>query len=113
MLFNMLPKVEFKPFTGNPKVWPEFIRMFKDMVHDVMPTNSQRMIILRKLLPSKVKAYIADFFTSPCSYFAALQQLQRRFGQPQLVARAHLQTLRCLPRVREEDPAGLANLCRE
>ncbi len=28
------------------------------------------------------------------------------------MARAHLQTLRYIPRVREDDPAGLANLSR-
>ena len=84
----------------------------KDMVHDVMPTNSQRMIILRQLLSSEVKAYIADYLTSPDSYFAELHQLQHRYGLPQLVARAHIQTLRYLLRVNEDDPAGLANLSR-
>ncbi len=78
MLFNMLPKMELKQFSGNPKDWPEFIHMFKDMVHDVVPTNSQRMVILRQLLSSEAKAYIADYFASPGSYFAALHQLQRR-----------------------------------
>ena len=39
--------------------WNEFIRGFKTLVHDVAPTNYQRMEYLKMYLSSKVKSTIS------------------------------------------------------
>ena len=46
-LIGLLPQHEIKPFDGNPLEWCSFISAFKDLVHDVITSDSQRVSMLR------------------------------------------------------------------
>ena len=111
-LANVIPKVKIPPFNGDPKEWPTFISSFRDMIHDVVPSNAQRMAILKQLLTTEVRAYVAEYLSTPSLYYEALAALKKRYGHPQIVARAHLRGLISLPSVREDDFAGIAKLSR-
>ena len=112
LLTNMLPKFKIEPFNGNPKDWPNFSSSFRDMVHNVVPSNAQRLAILKQLLTSDVRMYIAEWLDRPEHYFDALRELKKRYGNPQVVARAHLRTLMSLPSVKEDDFNELSKLSR-
>jgi hypothetical protein len=82
------------------------------MIHDVLPSNSQRFAVLKQLLTSEVRSYISEHFDSAASYFDALAELRKRYGQPQVVARAHLTSLMNLPTIKEDDYSDLSKFSR-
>lgn len=58
-----------------------------------MPDDAQRIIFLKDYLSEKVRNSIANSLRDPAQYRSALVKLQRRYGNPQLVVRAHVQSL--------------------
>ncbi|KAI9555924.1 hypothetical protein GHT06_018461 [Daphnia sinensis] len=88
-LMNALPQVKITPFNGDPKEWPTFISSFRDMIHNVVPSDAQRHAFLKQLLTT-----------------------EKRYGQPQVVARSHLMALMNLPSIRDDDSEELAKLNR-
>ena len=50
-VIGLLPKHEIKPFDGNPLGWPTFISAFKDLVHDVITSDSQILSMPGQFLP--------------------------------------------------------------
>ncbi|KZR96652.1 Uncharacterized protein APZ42_008891, partial [Daphnia magna] len=69
-LASKLPRINLAPYDGDPRNWSYFIQNFKCLVHDVVPDDAQRIIFLKDYLSEK-----------------------RRYGDPQLVVRAHVQSL--------------------
>lgn len=111
-LANTIPKIEIVPCNGDPKEWPTFISSFREMIPDVVPSNAQRMGILKQLLTSDVRAYVAEYFISPDLYYQALEALKKRYGQPQIISRAHLRGLLNFPHIRDNDFDGISRLTR-
>ncbi|KZR99552.1 Uncharacterized protein APZ42_004535, partial [Daphnia magna] len=83
-----------------------------DMIHNVVPSDAQRHAFLKQLLTTEVRSYIADYLENPSTYYDALVELKKRYGQPQVVARSHLMALINLPSVRDDDSEALAKLNR-
>ena len=44
-------------------------------------------------MTKKVRNSVANSLRDPAQYRAALEKLQRRYGNPQLIVRAHVQSL--------------------
>ncbi|KAI9559445.1 hypothetical protein GHT06_013435 [Daphnia sinensis] len=111
-LMNALPQVKITPFNGDPKEWPTFISSFRDMIHNVVPSDAQCHAFLKQLLTTEVCSYIAEYLDNPSTYYDALIQLKKRYGQPQVVARSHLMAFMNPPSIREDDSEALAKLNR-
>jgi hypothetical protein len=82
------------------------------MVHNVVTSDAQRHAFLKQLLSSEVRSYIAEYLEDPSTYYDALEELKKRYGQPQVVARSHLMALMNLSAIRDDDPYALAKLNR-
>ncbi|KZS07338.1 Uncharacterized protein APZ42_028883 [Daphnia magna] len=111
-LMNALPQIKITPSNGDPKEWPTFISSFRDMIHNVVPSDAQRHAFLKQLLTTEVRSYIAEYLDNPSTYYDALVELKKRYGQPQVVARSHLMALMNLPSIRDDDSEALAKLNR-
>ncbi|XP_045036707.1 uncharacterized protein LOC116923391 [Daphnia magna] len=111
-LMNALPQIKITPFNGDPKEWPTFISSFRDMIHNVVPSDAQRHAFLKQLLRTEVRSYITEYLDNPSTYYYALVELKKRFGQPQVVARSHLMAFMNLPSIRDDDSEALAKLNR-
>ncbi len=85
-----------KPFGGDPRDWPLFIQSFKSMVHDVFPSDAQRVTLLLSMLDTGLRAGMSQILSTPHAYRAALHELRRKYGHPHLVARAFIQHLSTL-----------------
>lgn len=96
----MLPNL--KPFGGDPREWPMFIQNFKNMVHDMFPSDAHRLSLLHSMLDNKLRGGMSQILTSPMAYRNALQELRRKYGHPHLVVRTYIQGLMDLPPVRGE-----------
>jgi hypothetical protein len=109
MLFNPhLPPPVGRCGSDDQKEWPTFISSFRDMVHNVVPSDAQRHAFLKQPLSSEVRSYIAEYLKDTSTYYEALEELKK----PQFVARSHLMTLMNLPTIRDDDSHGLAKLNR-
>ena len=104
-----LPKISLEKFDGDSKNWPRFISNFKVLVHDVITDDSQRMAMLTELLTEKVRQVIAFAYGDPEKYYAALKTLKMKYGNPYIIARAHLTSLRALPTVPERNHEALVD----
>ena len=53
------------------------------MVHNIVPADAQRHAFLKQLLSSEVRSYIAEYLEDPSTQYEALEELKKRYGQPQ------------------------------
>ena len=112
-MISLLPKHKISTFTGDAMDWPHFIAAFKDLVHDVVRSDSQRLSILRGLLSPEVRSEIGNALTSPDMYWTVLSELEENYGHPHLVARAYMDGLLSTAAVSENDRAGLIHFIRK
>ena len=83
-----LPKLGLPRFDGNPLERPTFISLFKCLVHDQPPTDTQRMTHLQRALDGNAKKAIDGMLTHGHLYREALKELEEQFGnEKQLPAR--------------------------
>lgn len=74
-----------KPFDGDARDWPMFIQTFKNMVHDVFPSDAVRLTMLISMLHDRLREGLCQILSSPQAYREALKELRRKYGHPHLV----------------------------
>ena len=79
-MISLLPKHKISTFTGDSMDWPHFITAFKDLVHDVVRSNSQRLSFLRGLLSPEVRSEIWNALNLPNMYWTVLSELEENCG---------------------------------
>ncbi len=82
------PRTEVQKFDGNPRSWPMFIASFKIMIHDTLDCDAARLTHLRSCLTPEIQRHLGEALINPGLYQFALTELQRKFGNPQIVAQA-------------------------
>lgn len=92
-----LPKMDINPYDGDPKKWPDFIAIFRDLVHS--DSTTEKMAILKRSLSDEIRNGLVDSLSSPALYHEALTELETTYGHPQIVSRAYIQSLIELPKV--------------
>jgi len=102
-----------KPFDGDPREWPMFIQSFKSMVHDVVHNDAQRVMLLREMLSSNLQHTFGHILSSPLTYQQALKDLWSWYGRPHMVLKAHMDDLRSLPTLKEDDHGALASFYQQ
>ena len=70
---QVLPKIEVQPFDGTASKWPDFIGMFKSLVHDKLTSDSDQLAILRQCLMQKTRNSNSDLLKNLAMYRQALQ----------------------------------------
>jgi len=61
-----LPKLTLKPFDGDPKKWPDFIAIFRDLVHsNPSLTITEKMAVLKWSLSQEIRNGLGDPLSSP------------------------------------------------
>ena len=72
---------------------PQFISLFKCLVHDQPLTDTQRMTYLQRALTGNAKRAIGGMLNHGHLYKAALTELEEQFGNEELVAGAFMKTV--------------------
>lgn len=80
-LMNAIPQIKKTPFNVDPKEWHTFISSFRDMIHNVVPSYAHRHALLKQLLSTEVRSYKAEYFDNPSTYYDALEELKKCYGQ--------------------------------
>ena len=87
-----IPRLELPRFSGDPLEWPQFISLFKCLVHDQPLTDTQRMTYLQRALTGNAKRAIGGMLNHGHLYKAALTELEEQFGNEEFVAGAFMKT---------------------
>lgn len=111
---NLLPKIEIRPFDGNPIEWHSFHDTFKTLVHDndELPAV-QKFHLLKNSLRSEVASVIASLNASEQNYWVAWDLLQKRCNKPRQIVQAHLKSLVDLSEISRDTPVNLRTLSEQ
>ena len=103
-----LPKMDLKPFDGDPKNWQDFFAIFRDLVHNNSSlTTTQKMAILKSCLSAEIRDGLGDSLSSPALYSQALRELKSTYGHPSLISKTYFQSLIQLQQVNHNDYKAL------
>ena len=103
-----LPDIRIQKFDGDPLKWNEWSSMFSSTIHNNEDiTDTERMSYLQSLVTGPAKDCISGFLCNPNFYSSALQELIRRFGNPQNVVGALTKELEAFKRPAMNDHAAL------
>jgi hypothetical protein len=112
-LSAMLPKIEITPYNGDPRAWHSFSRSFKELVHEVLPSNAQRIVALRNMLTPDVRQGFEAMLRNANSYDRVFEELHRRYGESYLIERAYLHRLQRIRNCRVFDGQALRDLAAQ
>ena len=89
-----LPKITLPRFSRNPMKWTSFWDSFKSAVHENSALSEVgKFSYLRSLLERTAYDKIAGLTLSDTHYREAIELLQKRFGDKQLIISKHMETL--------------------
>ncbi|KZS03746.1 Uncharacterized protein APZ42_033454 [Daphnia magna] len=99
-----LPKLDLKPYDGDPKKWLDLIAIFRDLVHpDSSLSATEKMALLKRSLSEEIRNGLGDSLSSSALYSEALTEIDSTYGYPQILSRAYIQYLIELPKVNNND----------
>ena len=103
-----LPEIRIQEYDGDPLKWNEWSCMFTSTIH-INPdiTNTEGKSYLQSLVMGLAKECISGFLCNPNFFNDALNELNRRFGNPQNMASALTQELEAGQRPQANDHRAL------
>lgn len=109
-----LPKIELMRFGGDPLEYAEFVTNFKDNIESQVTDDSQRLTRLLAQCDGKAKDAIRSCVNLPLGtrYKEAWKTLLDNFGQPHMIAEAHMRKLKEIS-VRKSDASSLMDFARK
>ena len=91
-------KLKLHKFNGEVAKWQTFWHSYKCAIHDDPNLNLiTKFSYLRDLLEGSAASAIAAFQTTEANYASAIEVLQRRFGDEQVIVIGHHDALLNLP----------------
>lgn len=112
-LSTLLPKIQLPTFTGDPRLWRSFSRSFKELVHDAVPSDAQRIVVLREMLAPDVRHGLEQMLRNPSNYSRVLKELHNKYGDPYLISRAYLHGLQRIRSCRDGDYKSLKDFAAQ
>jgi hypothetical protein len=87
-MMTMAKLAKAATFGGEARDWPIIIQTVKSMIHDVFPSDVQRLTMLSTMLAAPIREGMSQIFNTPLAYRAALHELHRKYDHPHLVVRS-------------------------
>ena len=88
-----LPKLVLKKFSGDPKTWQEWWESFKVAVHENGISDIEKFNHLRSLVEGAAYAMLARLSLTGENYKTAIDLLQERFAQKQIIINSHMDAM--------------------
>ena len=79
------PKIKIEPFNGNLMKWSMWFGLYEATIHNQAISDSKNMTHLQTLTTGKAKQAISGYSFNSTMYNAALQELRRRYGRPDII----------------------------
>lgn len=97
-----LPKIQLPKFSGDPKKWPEWWDAFLAVHENKQISDGNKFRHLKSLLEGQAAAAIAGVQTTGPNYPEAIEILENRFAQKQVIINAHMESLLNIPSIISE-----------
>ncbi|KZC12722.1 hypothetical protein WN55_05324 [Dufourea novaeangliae] len=111
---TLLPKIEIKPFDGNPMEWHNFHDTFKSLVHNNVDLPAvQKFHLLKNSLRGEIAYLISALNASEANYNVARELLQKKCNRPRQIINSHLKALFELPEINRESAINLRTLSEQ
>ena len=95
-----LPKISLKKFNGNPVEFMSFREQFFSSVHKNNDLSEiEKFVYLKSLLGEKAMNVIKGLTLTEGNYNSAIELLDSRFGNKQVIINSHIENLANLPTV--------------
>ena len=95
-----LPKLSLTSFNGDPTQWISFWDSFKSSINENnLLANVEKMKYLQNSLSGDAAETIAGLPITNENYVEALELLEKRFGNKQIIISRHIENLMDLPRI--------------
>jgi len=93
-----LPKLDFKKFSGELLLWPEFWDSFDSAIHSNLSLSPvDKMNYLKAKLDGEGAEVKSGLVLTNVNYEEAIRLLQERYGQNEIIINAHYTSLMDLP----------------
>ena len=103
-----LPKLILKRFSGEPRDWISFWDQYKNAVHEnTTLSDVDKFSYLKSLLEGNAATTIQSLALTAANYNSAVQLLNQRFGNKQVIISSHMDALLKLTAVSSHDVKGL------
>ncbi|KAJ8017933.1 hypothetical protein HOLleu_44355 [Holothuria leucospilota] len=102
------PKLEIKKFSGDCMGFNKFMRQFKSRIEGLC-SNDERIAYLEKYTTGEAHQIVVGFsyLDAAVGYPAAIKELKRRYGDPEVIANSYVKKVFSWPPIRAEDPKAL------
>ena len=98
-----LPKLELRKFSGDPINWHPFWESFESAIHkNTTLSDVERFQYLKSLLEGSAAQTISGLALTSSNYDHAVQLLDKRFGNKQVIISKHIELLMQLSKVSDE-----------
>ena len=87
------PKLKIEPYDGDPMKWNLWYGLFTTLIHNQPISLAEKMTHLQTLTTGIANEAISGFSCNSQMYDAALAELQRRFGRPEIIVNKFLHLL--------------------
>uniref|UniRef100_A0A5S6Q8G2 CCHC-type domain-containing protein n=1 Tax=Trichuris muris TaxID=70415 RepID=A0A5S6Q8G2_TRIMR len=104
---QMSTATQMEVFDGHPRKWPTFFANFLSLVHEVVPSDAQRLAILGQSLSPQLRSGFSGLLANPLMYRELLRRLHSLYGDPRTLAKTNLNYLLLLPPLRSEQNCDL------
>nr|CAH0113061.1 unnamed protein product [Daphnia galeata] len=98
-----VPRIDVKAFDGDPRTWLLFYATFMATIHDANVSSSYKLLSLRDNLNQDFRRRVAHLLVPPSTYELALQELEKKYGSPEVIMQAHVQHLAAMQPVKSGD----------
>lgn len=90
---------DLPPFSGNVDEWPLFIANFKDTTDAFKYNNRHNLMRLQKCLSGPAREAVASMLVYPNDVPNVIEELQFRFGRPEILVRSQHQKIQQFPTI--------------
>ena len=89
-----LPKLVLRTFSGEPSQWQSFWNSYESAIHQNEELSDvDKFNYLKSLLKGSAESTIAGLSISSANYTAAVELLEQRFGNNQVIISSHMDNL--------------------
>ncbi|PIK34363.1 hypothetical protein BSL78_28811 [Apostichopus japonicus] len=105
------PKLEIKKFSGDCLTFNKFMRQFRSRIEGLC-SNDEKMAYLEQYTVEEAHKIVVGFsyLDAAVGYPAAIKELQRRYGDPEIIANTYVKRVLNWPSIRADDPKALDEL---
>ena len=103
------PQVNIKPFKGDPIEYKRFLRQFKTCIVSNTSDVEERMSYLEQFTVGEANRIVTgySYLDASVGYAAALRELERRYGDSEIIANAFISRALSWPVIKSDNVKGL------